>query len=212
MYISLREHDFPDKSYQVAFMLSHLKGSALEWFQSAVSHRNTSITSVAWLSSLPAFLNELRRLFGLRNPTNDAIICLENLRYKDSGKAVKYTLDFNRDAPRTGWNENTLYRQFYKGLPDRLKDELARIGKPATLIQLQHQIQTLDQCHWERQPKSVETSVPPQTRPPPASLLLEAAAIATTRLLPQTLCNWRKVTQPQPRLRLQTNRRTPMPT
>jgi len=95
MYISLCEHDFLDESYQVAFMLSHLKGSTLEWFQSAVSHGNTSITLVAWLSSLPAFLNELRRLFGLRDPTNDAIIHLENLRYKDSGKAVKYTLDFN---------------------------------------------------------------------------------------------------------------------
>src|SRR6266571_8188944 len=125
--------------------------SALEWFQSAVSHRNTSITLVAWLSSLPAFLNELCHLFGLRNPTNDAIICLKNLRYKDSGKAVKYTLDFNRDAPCTSWNDNALYRQFYKGLPDRLKDEIARIGKPASLIQLQHLIQNLNQCYWERQ-------------------------------------------------------------
>ncbi len=116
-----------------------------------MSHGNTSITSVAWLSSLPAFLDELRRLFGPRDPTNDAIIRLENLRYKDSGKAVKYTLDFNRDAPRTGWNDNALYRQFYKGLPDRLKDEIARIGKPASLIQLQHLIQDLDQRYWERQ-------------------------------------------------------------
>ena len=40
---------------------------------------------------------------------------------------------------------------YTKGLPDRLKDELARIGKPPTLILLQHQIQILDQRHWEHQ-------------------------------------------------------------
>ncbi len=169
MYISLRGHDFPDESYQVAFMLSHLKGSALDWFQSAVTHGASSITSVAWLSSTTLFTDELRRLFGPRDPTNDAIIRLESLKYKDSGKAVKYTLDFNRDAPRTGWNDNALYRQFYKGLPDRLKDELARIGKPPTLILLQHQIQILDQRHWERQSeisrdkRTTSTSAP--TRP-----------------------------------------------
>src|SRR6266545_3760409 len=37
MYISLHSHDFLDESYQVAFMLSHLKGSVLNWFQSAVT-------------------------------------------------------------------------------------------------------------------------------------------------------------------------------
>ena len=95
MYISLRGHDFLDESYQVAFMLSHLKGSALDWFQSAVSHGLSSITPVAWLSSCTLFLEELHHLFGPCDPTNDAIICLENLRYKDSGRAVKYTLDFN---------------------------------------------------------------------------------------------------------------------
>ncbi len=151
MYISLHSYDFPDESYQVAFMLSHLKGSALNWFQSAVTHRASSVTSVAWLSSTAKFTDELQRLFGPRDPTNDAIIRLENLRYKDSGKAVKYSLDFNCDAPQTGWNDSALYRQFYKGLPDRLKNELARIGKPPMLILLQHQIQILNQRHWEHQ-------------------------------------------------------------
>src|SRR6266540_6590775 len=150
-YILLCSHDFLDESYQVAFMLSHLKGSMLDWFQSTVTHRASSITSVAWLSSTAKFTDKLQRLFGLRDPTNNAIICLENLRYKDSGKAVKYSLDFNCDTPWTGWNNSVLYQQFYKGLPDRLKDELARIDKLPMLILLQHQIQILDQCHWERQ-------------------------------------------------------------
>ncbi len=60
MYISLCSHDFLDECYQVAFMLSHLKGSALDWFQSAVTHRASSVTSVTWLSSTAAFTDELQ--------------------------------------------------------------------------------------------------------------------------------------------------------
>src|SRR6266511_2688436 len=153
IYISLRSHDFLDESYQVAFILSHLKGSALDWFQSVVTHGASSITSVAWLSSTAAFTDTLQRLFGPHDPTNDTIIRLENLKYKDSGKAVKYSLDFNSNTLRTGWNDSALYRQFYKGLLDQLKDKLARIGKPPILILLQHQIQILNQCHWEHQSK-----------------------------------------------------------
>ena len=44
-----------------------------------------------------------------------------------------------------------LGHQYYKGLPDRLKDEIARIGKPAGLRPLQDLVATLDQRYWERQ-------------------------------------------------------------
>ncbi len=153
MYISLHSHNFLDESYQVAFMLFHLKCSMLDWFQSTVTHGASSIISVAWLSSTATFTNKLRRLFGPHDPTNNAIIRLKNLNYKDSGKAVKYSLDFNCDTLWTSWNDSALYRQFYKGLPHWLKNELARIGKPSMLILLQHQIQILNQHHWEHQSK-----------------------------------------------------------
>ena len=97
MYIVLRGQDFPDEASKVAFMLSYLKGSTLEWFQTAATHGSSGLglMSTAWLSSTPVFIDELRRLFGPRDPVNEATIRIENLRYKDAGKAVKYTLDFN---------------------------------------------------------------------------------------------------------------------
>ena len=100
MYIVLRRNDFPDDSYKVAFMMSHLKGSTLDWFQSAITNGATGVTN--WMNSVPNFIDELCRLFGPRDPTTEATICLKNLRYKNSSKAVKYTLGFNRDAPWTG--------------------------------------------------------------------------------------------------------------
>jgi len=118
MYIVLRGQDFLDEASMVAFMLSYLKGSALDWFQTAATHSSSGLMSTAWLSSTSTFIDELRHLFGPHDPINEATVRIENLRYKDAGKAVKYTLDFNRDAPRTGWNNKALYRQFYKGLLD----------------------------------------------------------------------------------------------
>ena len=152
MYIAARSKDFPDEESRVTFALSYLKGTPLDWFQTEITHAMTQGGQFpAWFSSYPGFLAELRRLFGPRDLVNDAVTALEALRYKDSTKATRYTLEFNRHSRRTGWNEIALARHFYKGLPDRLKDEIARIGKPTRLIELQTLVATLDQRHWERQ-------------------------------------------------------------
>jgi len=78
---------------------------------------------------------------------------LENLRYRDSGKATRNTINFNQHARKTGWNEQALSRQYYKGLPDRLKDKIACLGKPSSLKTLQDLVATLDQRYWEHQTK-----------------------------------------------------------
>ncbi len=152
MYIAARSKDFPDDESRVTFALSYLTGTPLDWFQTELTHAMTQGGQFpAWFASYPAFLTELRRLFGPRDPVNDAITALESLCYKDSTKATHYTLEFNRHSRRTGWNENALARHYYKGLPDRLKDEIAWISKPTQLIELQTLVATLDQRHWERQ-------------------------------------------------------------
>jgi len=133
-------------------MITYLKGSPLDWFQTELSQALSGyIPPPAWYSSVVGFTQELYRCFGPRDPIMDTTVAIENLRYRDSGKAVKYSLEFNRHARKTGWNDTALVRQYYKGLPDRLKDEIARVGKPADLIQLQNLVQVLDQRYWERQ-------------------------------------------------------------
>jgi hypothetical protein len=151
MYLAVRSGDFPDDESRVTFVLSYLKGSPQDWFQSELNHAMTSGQLPAWFTSYQAFTQELQRLFGPRDPITDAMNSLENLKLKDSGKATRYIIDFNRYSRKTGWNEQALFRQFYKGLPDRLKDEIARIGKPVGLKPLQDLVATLDQRYWERQ-------------------------------------------------------------
>jgi hypothetical protein len=152
MYMTARSDDFPDTHLQVMYVLSYLKGNLLDWFQMELNEVLAGDKEYPeWFKSYPKFLSELRRLFGPRDPVTTAMNSLEALRYKDSTKATCYTIDFNRHSRHTGWNEQVLARQYYKGLPDQLKDEIARIGKPAGLKPLQDLVATLDQCYWEHQ-------------------------------------------------------------
>jgi hypothetical protein len=152
MYLAIRASDFADDEARVTFALSYLKGSPQDWFQSEISHVASEGGRLPdWFTDYTVFQQELKRLFGPRDPITDAMSSLENLKYRDSGKATRYTIDFNRHARKTGWNEQALLRQYYKGLPDRLKDEIARLGKPSGLKSLQDLVATLDQRYWERQ-------------------------------------------------------------
>jgi len=53
---------------------------------------------------------------------------------KDAHRVTQYIVDFNQLASQIqDYGDGTLRRLFYSGLPDRLKDEIARVGKPLTL-------------------------------------------------------------------------------
>ena len=151
MYVAACAGDFPDDKSRVTFVLSYLKGTPQAWFQSEVSSAFTTGVLPTWFNNFLEFLQELQKHFGPRDPVTDAMTALEGLKYKDSTKAVRYTVDFNRYARKSGWNDQALARQYYKGLPDRLKDEIARVGKPEKLLDLQDLVAKLDQRHWERQ-------------------------------------------------------------
>jgi len=126
MYLAIRASDFSDDEARVTFALSYLKGSPQDWFQSEISHVASAGGRLPeWFTDYSVFQQELKRLFGLRDLITDAMTSLENLRYRDSSKATCYTINFNQHARKTGWNEQALSRQYYKGLPDRLKDKIA---------------------------------------------------------------------------------------
>jgi len=102
-----------------------------------------------WFVSYPTFTTELQCLFRPWDPVADATNMLEALKYKDNTKAARYTIEFNRHAHHTGWNEVALAHQYYKGLLEHLKDEIACIGKPTELHPLQELVATLDQCYCQ---------------------------------------------------------------
>jgi hypothetical protein len=162
MYFAATSAEPLDDESRVAFALSYLSDTPLDFFQSEISGAIFSGGILpSWFRSYTDFISELRRLFGPNDPATGAMEALEALSYNDFTKAIRYTTDFNRFARCSGWNDRALAHQYYKGLPDRLKDELARIGKPGTLGGLQDLVSILDQRYWERQSEIISRSPSP---------------------------------------------------
>jgi len=87
--------------------------------------------------------------FGPYDPEGETETELENLRMRDGQRITKYFVEFNRLTARTQWGEAALKNRLYRGLPARIKDEIARNGKPDTLGGLRRLAQSIDSCYWE---------------------------------------------------------------
>ena len=189
MYFAARVTDFPDDDSRVVFALSYLSDTPLDWFHGEMNQFTSLGMLPPWFTSYPTFISDLQRLFGPSDAATDAMSSIESLCYSDATKAPCYTIEFNQHARHTGWNDRALAHFYYSGLPERLKDEIAPLGKPATLHALQDLVHTLDQRYWERQSELSASPVPTSPLPP---LICADAAM---RLLPRTSCACRHIPQ-----------------
>jgi len=160
---------------RVMFAQSYLKGMMLEWFEPDLLNSGDLADRLHWMDSWVHFVAELQSTFGPHNPVADAEHQLEHLRMKDSYCVTRYIMDFNRLASQVqDYGDGALCRLFYSGLPDHLKDEIARVRKSLTLNGLRALCQEIDTCYWERkdeishtmksQPTSSSTTKPSNSR------------------------------------------------
>jgi len=103
---------FKTDTAKVNYMLSYLKGSALDCFEPALLDPNEPI----WLSDLTLFIEELKANFGTYAPVGKAEAKLEALRMHDSHQATKYFIKFQQLASCVQWGEAALCRQAYNGM------------------------------------------------------------------------------------------------
>jgi len=123
----------------------------LEWFEPDLLNSGNPADRPHWMNSWVHFVVELQSTFGPHDPVADAEHQLEHLRMKDSYRVTRYIVDFNRLASQVqDYGDGALHRLFYSGLPDRLKDEIAQVGKPLTLNGLRALCQEIDARYWER--------------------------------------------------------------
>ena len=144
-----RPRTFDSDERKVTYALSYLKGTALQWFEPYLLE-GYSEEPPLFLYSYEAFQDELRINFGPYDATGAAEHDLENLRMTEGQRIAKYITQFNRLATQVRWGTAALRYQFYKGLPDRLKDRISEVGKPETLEGLRNLAQSLDHRYWER--------------------------------------------------------------
>jgi Retrotransposon gag protein len=138
---------FRDDTKKVNFTLSYLRGLALDNFEPALMD---PYAIVEWADDYSTFVGHVRDNFSPFNMEADAENKLEKLRMKENHKIAKYIVNFNQLAPRVQWGKAALRRAFYMGLPSRIKDEIAQIGKPDMLMALRNVSQSIDARYWER--------------------------------------------------------------
>jgi len=136
---------------RVTFAQSYLKGMMLEWFKPDLLNSGNPADCPHWMDSWAHFDAELQSTFGPHNPVADAEHQLEHLWMKDSYWVTRYIIDFNCLASQVqDCGDGALRHLFYSGLPDRLKDEIAQVGKPLTLNGLRALCQEINVRYWER--------------------------------------------------------------
>lgn len=115
---------------KVNFAILYLHGTALQFFKPILLGE---VPAEAWLINWDLFVFELRNNFGPHDPVGDAEAEINCLHMKDSDRITKYNVEFNWISARLQWSENALRHNYYRGLPNCIKDEIARTGKPPTL-------------------------------------------------------------------------------
>jgi len=111
---------FEDDTDKVNYVLSFLKGTALDWFLNLPS----------WIPSNPhgfgfrSFPWELKANFGTYDPVGEAEAELEGLHMDESHQAMKYFIKFQQLAAHVGWGNAALHRQAYNRLAKCIKDDM----------------------------------------------------------------------------------------
>src|SRR5882672_1661800 len=145
--LNFRDHPdlFKDDKSKVNYVLSYLKGTALDCFKSAILDPNEP----PWASDFCLFSKELTSNFGTYDPVGEAEAELEGLRMHNSHQATKYFIKFHQLASRVEWGDAALRRQAYNRLAKCIKDNMVHHDKPNTLAGLRKLVQAIDARYWE---------------------------------------------------------------
>lgn len=154
-----RPDEFPNDKSKVIFALSHLRGTALSWFEPALD--KLPDVEPDWLDDYDSFVDQLRINFGPHNVTRDAERSILTLKMKDNQRMTDYLVQFNHLASTMDSTESTKCMLFYHGLPARLKDEFSHGDEPpTTILELQRRAQRMDARYWDRRTEASKESKP----------------------------------------------------
>ena len=155
-------HHYPSGQSKVLYAASFLKEAPALWFNTNLAMQPLPSICTDW----DTFVRELNRMFGDRNRVKTAQQALRELRMSDEHQVQHYIIEFSRWAPITGFNEPALIRDFYHGLPRRIKDDFKVDAEGVDLTRLRDLALVHDQRYWERQHELREDGLP-YARPKP---------------------------------------------
>src|SRR5579871_328069 len=157
LYINFHRASLPEEKDKVLCIANLLKGKAFEWFEPHMrnylenSEENWSAETKKYFiqaNGYEALINELKDVFG--DVDEERVAERQMQQLQQTGSAASYTAEFRRIESKLDWDENALIAQYYKGLKESLKDELARQERPDRLRELIEVVVRLDNRLYER--------------------------------------------------------------
>lgn len=119
LVIEVQPSRFPNDKSKILYAGSYLRESAGAWFRSVMNMK----TKPAFYFSFDLFCKEMANVFGDPDQMRTAERDIRKLKQVKSCTA--YTADFRRLANYLSWNDAALSSQYYSGLSEAIKDELA---------------------------------------------------------------------------------------
>ena len=127
---------------KVGLILSYLRGPTAKWARPYLSNKDHEL----W-NSLSKFTEAINEAYG--DPDYELCAALELRALRQTGSTAKYAAEFQAVASNLSWNDGALCCQFYKGLKETVKDELAK-DPPKTLRQFIVTATRIDNRQFER--------------------------------------------------------------
>jgi hypothetical protein len=147
---------FVEPRKQMLFVVSFLRGPAYDWIhphlKDYLTYTNPDRQKASTrkvFASVNALFDEMEETFDYGNEALEAERDIQALRQRAS--AAKYKAEFQILAAKIEWNDEALASQFYRGLKDNVKDEIARQDRPTKLKEMYELAITIDGRIYERQ-------------------------------------------------------------
>ena len=144
LVFQLQPSRFQSERQKVLYAVSFLRGTAFSWFEPFI----TQTPAPTMLDDFEIFAFNIMSAFGDPNQAVTAEREIRNLRQHTS--VTTYSSDFQRLAAFLTWNDAAMCSQFYWGLKDPIKDELAKVDRPDNLVDLMTLAIKIDTRRYER--------------------------------------------------------------
>lgn len=165
---------------KVTYACSYLDDNAFAWYENFV----TQEVEPDWFSDFAAFEHELSVQFGTINAAAVAERKMGTLRMRPNEHINDYLTKFTSLKNDVDWNDSALSFAFRSGLPNRIKDEIARHdSRPRNLQELTELVIRIDFQYWDRETERYQerTDERPTQRHDPTSHRTPSSARPTTR-------------------------------
>jgi len=154
LYIGFNQAKFRFKMNKGLFTVLYLKNAAFDWVDPKLHEfldktpKKQMNNKKSIFNNYKKFKDELRRAFRVVDEKWAAERRLHILKMNKS--AAKYAAEFQQITALMDWDDDALVLQYYWGLNETIKDEIARMNRPEELQNMINTFINIDSHQWKR--------------------------------------------------------------